>query len=433
MECSDLEKLFRKIRREIEVTCGFVHFFFHYTFHDLRHYRNMDEYLSHLGYRRLELSYPELFILRMAIYLHDMGMFLNPRYWSELKIHKEDLLICNEDPVEKLRKNLLVDVLMRKMKTSFEDEFFDESGFLRFPPKMMGKTWDSFDLIDKAGIREVMRVLHPQVGAGGARRFIPRCDRVASAVSSIIRLHECKTAEAFRYLGHEEVGGEDVDLRKLAAILVLLDSIDCSRRRASPEALEEITDEIRMLEEEIIEIESEKSSNHGYLSHWIFKRHIKRIEIEGSSITIVSDTSSPAHVAGMIFFEMANNVLPRFIAAKDMLSEYGVALNLFLRIPGLTAPIYLDERIMDAGRSFCSIFTGFPDWASRWKRRYGSREFTLPRVLALLLGGQRELGMRDPTDKINSFAAEHVCKLLESEKLSDSQRAALLEIFKCVD
>jgi hypothetical protein len=437
INCNDLKALFIAICKEVEEVSGYVHFFFHYTFHDLHHYRNMDQYLEDLrNYFRLE--YSEYWMLKMGIYLHDIGLFLNPRCWHEFKIQKDELLLyTKEDPVEALKNNPLVKALLKKYSNkhslSFEEAFFNEEGFLSFPSFLRNKAWDELDFVEKAGIREVMRLLHPQIGGSAVgQRFIPKCKRIAEVIGNIISLHEGKVkTEIFKNIGKVEISESYVDQKKLVALLILLDSLDCSgQSRASEEALNEIIEEIRIIEDKTIEIENQYDKNirsHGHLPHWIFKKHIKEVKIKNNEVTIICDTSSPAYIAGILFFEIPINVWQKYMLANNILKEYGIAFDLFVQVPKTSSYsnvelIRIEEGLMKLGSEFCKQESELP----MLKEKYGDRKFTLPRVLALLLSypyGKYEL-------KANQLASEYICNLLDSE-LSSIQRVQLKQIFRC--
>ena len=435
MNCGDLKKLFEKISKNVEEISGNIHFFFHYPFHDLRHCREMYKYLEDLRYSNLDLGYSELWLLRTAIYLHDIGMFLNPRNWHKLRIPKDVLSLPGEDSIKELTRDAVVKSFLDGLGMSFEDAFFDENNCLRLPPQLKGKPWDEFSLLEKIAVRTVMRELHPQIGDWAVRRkfigeYPPECRKISEIIGGIVRLHEDKDSERIRNLGSWEIAGSlNIDQRKLTAILILLDSLDCvGQSRASPETLDEIMDDIRMLEEKMIEIEAEKgddiSKGCGHLPHWVFKKYIKRIEVCPSRITVVVETTSPSYLAGILFFEMSNNVWPKYALASKILKEYGYHFDLVVQIPSpVCGEQLMEEELAKLEKEFSEIIVE----TSELPREFGEKYkigLKLPRALALLLsyGGSYK-------EYADQLAKKHVCRLLA--KLGNGQRSLLEKIFKC--
>jgi hypothetical protein len=213
------------------------------------------------------------------------------------------------------------------------------------------------------------------------------------------------------------------------AILILLDSLDCAgQSRASPEALDEIIDEVRMLEEEAIEIEAGKGGDagkrYGHLPHWVFKKYIKRVEVDPSRITVVAETSSPSHLAGILFFEIANNVWPKYALASKILEEYGYHFDLMVQVP---SPVYgellMEEELMRLGKEFSKIVVEASELPRELGEKYKIR-LKLPRALALLLGYGGSYH-----EYADQLAKKHVCRLLA--KFKSEQRSQLEKIFKC--
>ncbi|MEM2294563.1 MAG: hypothetical protein QXX41_14935 [Nitrososphaerota archaeon] len=425
--CNDLKKLFYNIRDQVDEFCKNAPFFFHYVFHDSSHYKNMYEYLDSIRNRYM-LVYSELFLLRIAIYLHDIGMFLNPRRWSELKVSKDDLLLSDENLMEKLKKNVLVDSFLKeKIKMSFEDAFFNEDGCLRLPPKLKDKSWDEFDLIEKAAIREVMRKLHPLLGGRIIEQmFLSGCEKISESVRKMVELHEGKSVKRIEDLSTcIKINDSCVDLKKLTTLLILLDSLDCvGKNRASPETLRNIIDEIRKLEDKVIELET-KSNNedHGYLAHWIFKNHIEKINVRSSRITIFTDTLNPSPLAGILFFEINNNLWRKFDSVRRVLEEYGLYFDIIVQTPDQKT-IFIERELSSFGKKFCSIPIDISELPSGLRERYKSGRFTLIRALALLLsyGGAYN-------DYADHLARKHICRLLA--ELGSEQRSQLEQIFRC--
>ena len=436
MDCRELKKLFIKIRGNVEEISGNIHFFFHYPFHDLRHCQKMFDYLEDLR-NSIELGYPELWSLRIAIYLHDIGMFINPRYWHKLDISKDELSPPGEDPIAELEEDAIVRSFLGELGMGFENAFFDENGCLRLPLPLKEKPWDEFSFVEKIAVRTVMRTFHPQIGDRAVRkRFIGEhpleCRKVAEMIGGMVRLHEDKTNERIRNLGSWEIAGSPVgvDQKKLAALLILLDSLDCAgQSRASPEALDEIIDDVRMLEERAIEIEVERgagvSKRYEHLPHWVFKRYIKEVKVDQASITIVTETSEPSHLAGILFFEIANNVLPKFLLANSVLEEHGLHFDLAVQIPGSTGgELLVGEELMKMGSEFAKSDVDASELPSQLREKYKFKGLRLPRALALLLGYGGTYN-----DYANKLVKEHVCELLV--KLSREQRSLLEPIFGC--
>jgi hypothetical protein len=394
----------------------------------------MYQYLEDLR-NNLELGYSELWLLRIAIYLHDIGMFLNPRNWHRLGILKDTLSPPGEDTIKELAEDVIVKSFLDGLGMSFEDAFFDENNYLRLPPPLKGKPWDEFSLVEKIAMRTVMRELHPQIGDWAVRKkFIGEypieCRKVSEMVGGMVRLHEDKNDERIKNLGSWEIAGSpNVDQRKLMAILILLDSLDCSgQSRASLEALDEIIDEVRMLEEEAIEIEAGKGGDAGkryeHLPHWAFKKYIKRVEVGSGRITMVAETSSPSHLAGILFFEIANNVWPKYALASKILEEYGYHFDLMVQVP---SPVYgellMEEELMRLGKEFNKIVVEASELPRELGEKYKIR-LKLPRALALLLGYGGSYH-----EYADQLAKKHVCRLLA--KFKSEQRSQLEKIFKC--
>ncbi|MBO3832646.1 MAG: hypothetical protein FGF51_04580 [Candidatus Brockarchaeota archaeon] len=434
MDCKKLEKLFSRISEDVEKVSGNM-YFFHYTFHDLRHYQTMNKYLEKLRIR-INLQYPEFWSLKTAIYLHDIGMLMNPRYWHRLGIPKDELFPPGENLMAKLKEDTIMKVFLGELGMGFEKAFFDENGCLGLPPPLREKSWDEFSFIEKMAIRDVMRTLHPQIGDWAVRkRFIgersSECRKVAEMIGGMVRLHEDKTDERIRNLGSWEIADSpiNVDQKKLTALLILLDSLDCvGRSRASPEALDEIIDDVRLLEERVIKIEAEKdngaSKRYGFLPHWVFKKYIKEVNIGQSSITIVMDTSTPSYFAGILFFEIAKNVWPKFDLANNILSKYAYHFDLAVQTNQMSGTLLLIEKeLMTLGNEFSDIDVD----PSELPPQLGEKcklKLKLPRALALLLGYG---GTFD--DYANKLAKKHVCGLLA--KLSSKPRGLLKQIFGC--
>ncbi|MEM2868456.1 MAG: hypothetical protein QXR84_08275, partial [Candidatus Bathyarchaeia archaeon] len=119
----------------------------------------LSQYNSYTEYQYLErlrnsirLQYPELWSLRMAIYLHDIGMFINPRYWHKLGVPKDGLSPPGEDLIADLEEDAIVKSLLESLGMGFEDAFFDENGCLRLPPPLKEKPWDEFSFIEKTAM-----------------------------------------------------------------------------------------------------------------------------------------------------------------------------------------------------------------------------------------------------------------------------------------
>lgn len=442
MECRELKKLFSKISKDVRKISGNIYFFFHYTFHDLRHCQTMSKMLENL----IHLQYPEYWSLRIAIYLHDTGMLINPRYWHKLRIPKDELSPPGDDLIANLEENAIVRSFLEKLGMSFEEAFFDGSGYLGLPPPLREKPWDEFSFIEKMVIRTVMRTLHPQIGDWAVRkRFIGEypleCRKVAEMIGGMVRLHEDKTDERIRNLGLWEIAESPVktNQKKLTALLILLDSLDCAgQSRASPEALDEIIDDVRMLEERMIEIEAEKdgkvSKGYGSLTHWVFKKYIRGVKVnkKKARITIVTETSTPSYLAGILFFEIANNVWPKYYLVSGILKEYKdikdmrFHFDLAVQIPGPNRELklFIGEEMRRIGSEFSGTYVDISELPPQLREKYKFKKIELPRALALLLGYG---GTYD--DYANKLAKEHVCRLLV--ELSSEQRSLLEPIFGC--
>ncbi|MEM1548483.1 MAG: hypothetical protein QXM02_05625 [Thermoproteota archaeon] len=432
MDCRDLKKLFTKIERNVEELSGNILFFFHFTFHDLRHCKNMYEYLEVLR-NSVRLEYPELWSLRMAIYLHDTGMLINPRYWHKLGIPKDVLSPPGKDLIAELVEDVIVEEFLGGK--GFDDTFFDENGCLRLPTALKEKPWDEFSLVEKATMRAVMRKFHPQIGDWAARkRFIGEhpieCRKIGEMIGGMVRLHEGKDGERVKNLGLWEIAESPVsiDQRKITALLILLDSLDCAgQSRASPGTLDEIIDEVRMIEEKEIEIEAKRGGEkrEGYLPHWVFKKYIKEIAIYPNQIKIVTETSNPSYLAGILFFEIAKNVWPKYALASDILKDYGFYSNLIVQMPSQTyGELLIDEDLMRLGKEFSETVVDSSELPPQLAEKYKIGKLRLPRMLALLLGYG---GMYN--EYANQLAKKHVCRLLA--KLGGEQRSQLEQIFRC--
>jgi len=397
-DCKDLKDLFRKVGKMAMDISGNIHFFFHYVFHDSRHWQNLLNYLESVR-NYINLSYAELWILRIAIQLHDIGLFLSPRYWNEFQISKEDLMQPNNNLLTELKRTLMVRALLDNLKQSFEEAFFDESNYLRLPSPLARKPWDEFNLIEKTAIRHIMRKLHAIIGSRAVvKKFIgtstQECRKVSEIVGTMVRLHEGKHKEEVKNLGLWDISDSPIDLKKVTALLVMLDAIDCAGvSRASPRTLDEIIDEIRLLEERIIEIERKYNRERAvknppeYIAHWIFKRYIKRVDIEPGKVIILTETTEPAYMAGIIFFEIANNVWPKFHLAQEILQEHGFHFDLIVKTPSSELNI---SNIADKITKLSSIFHEAivnENGISQLSKGESSIVYslTLPRTLALLL------------------------------------------------
>ena len=435
MDCGDLKELFEKISKNVEEVSGNIYFFFHYPFHDLRHCKEMNKYFDELRNNIYELESAELWLLRMSIYLHDIGMFLNPRNWHKLGISRDMLSSPGEDLIEDLTEDPIVKSFLDNLGMSFENAFFDENNCLRLPPPLKGKPWDEFSLVEKVAVRTVMRKLHPQIGDWAVRKkFIGEypleCRKVSETIGGMIRLHEDESDERIRNLGSWEIAESNVDQKKLAAILILLDSLDCAgQSRASPEALDEIIDEVRMLEEKEIELEAAKSGStskrYEHLPHWVFKKYIKKVEVGSGRITVVTDTSSSSYLAGILFFEIANSMWPKYALASKILEEYGYRFDLVVRVPGsVYSELLVEEDLMGLGKEFSKIIVETSELPKELREKYKLSELKLPRALALLLsyGGSYN-------EYADQLAKRHVCRLLT--KLDSEQKNQLEKIFKC--
>jgi len=393
----------------------------------------MDQYFDKLR-NLIKVSYAEYWLLKIAIYLHDIGMFLNPRNWHRLGVPKGALSPPGEDLVGRLKEDTIVKSFLNSIGMSFDDAFFDENSYLRLPPPLKEKTWDEFSLVEKLAVRTVMRVLHPQIGDWAVkRRFIGEhpleCRKISEVVGGLVRLHEDKSDVRIRNLGTWEVAGTVVDQKKLMALLMLLDGLDCAgRSRASPEALDEIIEEVKILEEKAIEIEVERGGGAGkgcgHLLHWMFKKYIREVRISPSRFTVVAETSNPSHLAGILFFEIAENVWPKYAIASKLLDEYGHHFDLTVQVPSLMhGELLVEEDLMELGKEFSETIVE----ASELPREIGQKyetELKLPRALALLLsyGGSC-------SEYAEQLAKKHVCKLLA--KLDNPQKSKLEEIFEC--
>jgi hypothetical protein len=433
MGCRDLKELFNRVQRSAVEVSGNINFFFHYPFHDFRHYKQMDQYFDKLR-NTVNVGSAEYWLLKVAVYLHDIGMFLNPRNWHKLGIPKSALSPPGEDLMGGLEEDAIVKTFLEGIGMSFDDAFFDENDYLRLPPPLKEKTWDEFNLVEKLAVRTVMRKLHPLIGEWAVkRRFIgehpPECRKISEMIGGLVRLHEDECDERIRDLGAWEVAGTVVDQRKLMALLMLLDGLDCAgQSRASPEVLDEIIDEVRMLEEKSIEIEAAKGGGAGngcgHLPHWVFKRYIKEVRIGSGRITVVAETSSPSHLAGILFFEVAGNVWPKYAIASRILDEYGCHYDLTIEVPGpIHGELLAEEELMKLGEEFSKIDVE----ASELPREVGQKhktELKLPRALALLIsyGGSC-------SDYAEQLAKKHACRLLAN--LKSVQKSRLEEIFKC--
>ncbi|MEM1548833.1 MAG: hypothetical protein QXI11_06380 [Thermoproteota archaeon] len=404
----------------------------------------LSQYNSYTEYQYLErlrnsirLQYPELWSLRMAIYLHDIGMFINPRYWHKLGVPKDGLSPPGEDLIADLEEDAIVKSLLESLGMGFEDAFFDENGCLRLPPPLKEKPWDEFSFIEKTAMRAVMRTLHPQIGDLAVRKkligeYPLECRKLSKMIGGMVRLHEDKTDERIRNLGSWEIAGSPVgvDQKKLIAILILLDSLDCAgQSRASPEALDEIIDEVRMLEEKAIEIEARKGGDadkrYGHLPHWVFKKYIKDVRINHTQTTIVTETSSPPYLAGILFFEIASNVWPKYALASTILEEQGIHFDLTVQMPGSTyGKLLIDEDLMRLGDNFRRTVVDVSELPSQLMKKYEISRLRLPRALALLLGYGGTYN-----EYANQLAKKHVCRLLA--ELGGEQRSQLEQIFRC--
>ncbi|MGC8850149.1 MAG: HD domain-containing protein [Candidatus Bathyarchaeia archaeon] len=438
MDCKELKGLFAKISRNVEEVSGNIHFFFHYPFHDLRHCQNMYQCLEDLR-NYVWLEYSELWSLRIAIYLHDIGMFINPRYWHKLGVPVDGLSSPGKDLIRELEEDAIVKSLLENLGMNFEDAFFGENGCLRLPPPLKEKPWDEFSFIEKTAIRVVMRTFHPQIGDWSVRkRFIGEypleCRKFSEMIGGIVRLHEDETDGRIRNLGLWEIAGSPsgVDQKKLIALLILLDSLDCAgQSRASPEALDEIIDEVRMLEEKAIETEARKGGDadkrYGHLPHWVFKKYIKEVRINPDlgQIAIVTETSSPSYLAGTLFFEIANNVWPKYVLASSMLEEHGFHFDLTIQMPDQAyGMLLLDEELVKLGDKFRKTVVEASDLPQKLREKYEISKLRLPRALALLLGHGGTYN-----EYADQLAKKHVCRLLA--EVSSEQRSQLEQIFKC--
>ncbi|QOJ78979.1 hypothetical protein IG193_00490 [Infirmifilum lucidum] len=362
-------------------------FFFHYTYHDHRHSKNLEMYFKSLYNETWygNINGAEHEVIRMAVYLHDIGMAYNPRNWADLQLSKEEVETwagkwCAEDPLRKIEDYFVSSICrgdaerklldgLREGSRSITDVFFPR-GVLEFPHNLKDKAWDDIPSYAKETLRAVMRKLHPYVSAAYSRDFIlkewPELGRVLALV---VESHDLENPKCYP---QELEGGvrieavdfpDEVDVLKVVGVLNLLDSIDCAgRSRGDEKTLKNIVEDIALL-------------GAGYLTHWVFKMPIESVDPKRDGIKIrltrnlYTDKLRLADLVGALLFEVAQNVYPKYRFARKILERRGVGVpDLYVALPGgeevlfddrlfSTAKIYQDEKVQVDGGTF-SLFDG---------------------------------------------------------------------------
>ncbi|MEM3942644.1 MAG: HD domain-containing protein [Thermofilaceae archaeon] len=253
----------REVARQI---LGYSRAFFpFFVLHDFTHSenvcRNLDELKKLFGITEWEFN-----LLRMAAYLHDIGMALPPLVIDELNINIENVI---RDIREEHRDR------MRGKINCFS--CFIENNYVRLSKHPLTAVEDAARLV---------RLLHPFISSGFIRRHLR--DEIGielpQEVELLCRYHNSKTP----------IPSSDVRLRRLVIALRLADSMDFTWARgkyffkiAWKQYLPNAVD---------------------HLKHWVFKLDVEDVRVREDSLTVkVSEDASRASILGVLLFEVANN------------------------------------------------------------------------------------------------------------------------------
>jgi len=240
-------------------------FFPFFVLHDFTHSENVCRNLSELtglfGIKGWELN-----LLKMAAYLHDIGMALPPLVIDELNINIESVL--RDIKPEHQRK-------VRERINCFSR--FIENNYVKLSKHALTAREEAARLV---------RLLHPFISSSFIRRHLrDKLDvKLLQEVELLCRYHNSKTP----------IPSSDKRFRRLVMALRLADSMDFTWARgkyffetAWKQYLPEVTDQLK---------------------HWVFKLSVKDVRVRGDSIMVkVSENASRASVLGVLLFEVANN------------------------------------------------------------------------------------------------------------------------------
>ncbi|MEM1697845.1 MAG: HD domain-containing protein [Thermofilaceae archaeon] len=236
-----------------------------FVLHDFTHSENICCNLCELA-KLFGITEWELNLLKMAAYLHDIGMALPPLVIDELNINIENVL---RDIKKENRER------MRGKISCFSR--FIENNYVRLGKHALTAVEDAARLV---------RLLHPFISSSFIRRHLR--DEIGvnlpQEVELLCRYHNSKTP----------IPSSDERLRRLVMALRLADSMDFTWARgkyfftiAWRQCLLDAVDQLK---------------------HWAFKLSVEDVRVRGDSITVkVSEGASRASVLGVLLFEVANN------------------------------------------------------------------------------------------------------------------------------
>jgi hypothetical protein len=391
----DLESIYDRVKERAEDVLGYSHTFFsNYVFHDLQHSRNMERHFKELR-NHISLGYYETWLTAISIYLHDIGMALFPRNWQELGLTRRELSGSAGGDAILAKDDFLIGAMLREIGEPDLESAFFKDGVLSFPRALAENSWDGLSPASRMGLRQVIRRLHPWLGAKAAeKKFLREWPDVGLEVGRLIKHHSASvTEERSLDLGPGMVGGHVVDTMKMSALLQLVDCIDCSQNeRASADALWNLTRELLILDEEVDAIEMNEESpsmttgraSHGFLSHWLFKQYVEKVVVRPGMIVLRSNTLSPALVAGLLFFEVAENVWPVYLNAEGTLVQKGISHKLVVEFPGPRL-VVVDDSLMTFARELLRTHVTKDELDVDGLQVTKRDEVTFPRALCLLL------------------------------------------------